>query len=112
MATNDHCLSGTGPTCRSREWWISGLGGRRVLVESWDYLPSSAPLGRYGNPDLYALNQAAFTDPGPRTFAPLRDRGVSWLVADSSAEGSVSPRLPDEAQLAFRSGDISVYRLP
>lgn len=111
MATNDHCLSGTGTgtDCDSREWWISGLGGRRVLLEGWAYLPSVAKKD-YHDLALYSLNQAAFTEPDATSLGAIRARGVRWLVADSDA-GTVSPDLPAVTDKVFESGTISVYRL-
>lgn len=111
MATNDHCLwsTGTDTSCDSREWWISGLGGRRVLLEGWAYLPSVAK-GEYHDLGLYALNQAAFTEPDASTLGAVRARGVRWLVADTSA-GPVSPDLAAATDKVFESGTVSVYRL-
>jgi len=111
MATNDHCLWGTGTdtSCDAREWWISGLGGRRVLLEGWAYLPGVAK-GAYHDLGLYALNQAAFTQPDASTLGAVRARGVRWLVADTSA-GPVSPDLAAATDKVFESGTVSVYRL-
>lgn len=110
MATNDHCLSGTGTSCNSREWWISGLGGRRVLLEGWAYLPGAAANKGYDDPALYALNQAAFIRPDASTLGAIRQRGVRWLVADSQA-GAVSPTLASQTTKVFQSGTVSVYKL-
>lgn len=110
MATNDHCISGTGMSCFSREWWISALGGRRVLLEGWAYLPGAAANKRYDNPALYALNQAAFTRPDASSLGAIRERGVRWLVADTEA-GAVSPALGSLTTKVFQSGTVSVYRL-
>lgn len=110
MATNDHCLSGTGMRCNSREWWISGLGGRRVLLEGWAYLPGAAANKGYDDPALYALNQAAFTRPDARTLGAVTQRGVRWLVADTQA-GTVSPKLSSLTTKVFQSGTISVYKI-
>lgn len=110
MATNDHCLSGSGTSCNSREWWISGLGGRRVLLEGWAYLPGAAAHKRYDDPALYALNQAAFTRPDAGTLGAVRQRGVRWLVADTQA-GTVSPALSSLTTKVFQSGTVSIYKL-
>ncbi|GAA2488077.1 hypothetical protein [Terrabacter carboxydivorans] len=110
MATNDHCLSGSGTRCNSREWWISGLGGRRVLLEGWAYLPGAAANKGYDDPALYALNQAAFTRPDASTLGAVKQRGVRWLVADTQA-GAVSPALSTLTTKVFSSGSVSVYKL-
>ena len=110
MATNDQCLNGRGPSCDAREWWVSGLAGRRVLLEGWAYLPASATPAGYQDPPLLALNQAAFTRPGAGTLGALRQRGVRWLVADTRA-GEVSTSLATLTTRVFESGAVSVYRL-
>ena len=121
IATNVHCLpTRTAPNCDARAFWVSGLSGRRVLVEGWGYTDAAqAANGRGGlgfarqpfdDPALLALNDGVFTDPTAEKASKLYTLGVRWLFADRRA-GTVSPDLADVASLQFRSGPVSVYRL-
>ncbi|MEO7000109.1 MAG: hypothetical protein ABI112_18690 [Terracoccus sp.] len=110
MATNDHCSTGSGLTCYSRQWWISGLAGRRVLIESWGYVPRAATSGWY-DPSLYALNQSVFTQPSAANVARLRARGVGWLVAEQGPGVVVSPRLDTVAVKKYENGHIAVFQI-
>jgi hypothetical protein len=110
LATNAHCRGAVQQPCDSRSWWISGLAGRRVLVEGWSYLPN----GRDGYPDqaLLRLNQTAFERPSAADVQALADRGVTWLVAQSVPGSSPSKALGTYAQERYRLGHIVVYELP
>jgi len=110
MATNAHCRNAAGASCDSRLWWISGLGGRRVLVEGWGYLPTAVA----GFPDqaLLRLNQAAFEHPTREAVQQLRDRGVSWLVAQTVPGSKPSADLGRFARERYRKGPIVIYQLP
>ena len=121
IATNVHCLpTRTAPNCDARAFWVSGLSGRRVLVEGWGYTDAAqAANGRGGlgfarqpfdDPALLALNDGVFTDPTAEKARKLYTLGVRWLFADRRA-GMVSPDLADVASPQFRSGPVSVYRL-
>ena len=109
MATNAHCRDAVGAPCLSRQWWISGLGGRQVLVDGWDYLPTADD----GFPDqeLLRLNQAAFEDPSSEAVRRLRDRGVTWLVAETVPNSRPSGRLGQFARERYRDGPIVIYEL-
>ncbi len=113
VATNRHCVTGPQrPGCPSIAFWVSGLGGRRTVLEGWGYASAakgwSAPSPF---PERLAVNDAVFTDPGVKTIARLRHRyGASWLVADTSA-GRVSSELARFAAPRFRSGEVTVYEL-
>ena len=111
MATNIHCLARQGLRCYSRKWWISGIGERRVLIESWGYTPRGAVSGYY-DPALYALNDKAFTDPTPGTLKALADKGVTWLVADrQDGYEAPSPLLDELATPRYSNSTITVYEL-
>lgn len=110
MATNDHCTTGSGLSCNSRQWWISGLAGRRVLIESWGFLPRAAEHGWY-DPGLYALNQSVFTQPSSANVAKLRALGVSWLVAERGPGVEISPRLDTLAVKKYDNGHIAVFQV-
>lgn len=110
MATNDHCATGSGLTCYSRMWWISGLAGRRVLIGSWGYVPRAATHGWY-DPTLYALNQSVFTSPSTANVAKLRARGVGWLVAERGPGLDVSARLGTVAAKKYDNAYIEVFQI-
>ncbi|WP_121031090.1 hypothetical protein [Terracoccus luteus] len=111
VATNDHCSTGSGPACNSRQWWLSGIAGRRVLLESWGYTPSAMRLERFDDRALYDLNQSAFVSPTPEVLAALRRRGVSWLVGERSPGLTVSRDLDRLADRRYDNGRVVVYRL-
>ncbi|MEO6996459.1 MAG: hypothetical protein ABI112_00055, partial [Terracoccus sp.] len=111
-ATNTHCLSGTGfgPECDSRRWWLSGLSGRRVLLESWSYVPAAVRVGYY-DPALYALNQSAFAAPTPEVLKRMQALGVSWLVAERLPGEVVSDRLNVLATPRWSNDLVTVWQL-
>ncbi len=111
-ATNTHCLSGSGlgPDCDSRRWWLSGLSGRRVLLESWSYVPAAAHIGYY-DPALYALNQLAFAAPTPAVLARMQALGVSWLVAERLPGEIVSDCLDVLATRRWSNSMVTVWQL-
>ena len=114
LATNRHCVTGRERAgCPALAFWVSGLGGRRTVLEGWGYsseakaVTDPAPF-----PARQALNDAVFTHPSVSTLDQLRQRyGVSWLVADTSA-GPVSFELARLAVPRFRGGSVTVYELP
>ncbi|MEU8296021.1 hypothetical protein AB0C04_01855 [Micromonospora sp. NPDC048909] len=122
VATNVHCrpVRTTGH-CDARAFWVTGLGGRRAVVESWGY--TDAALAAHGRDGLgyarqappdgeqFALNERIFATPTPVDLERLRrEYGVRWLVADTRA-GAVSPELAALAVVRHRSGPVTVYEL-
>ena len=113
VATNRHCVTGRQrPGCLSMAFWVSGLGGRRMVLEGWGYtsaakrVDSPTPF-----PERRAVNDAVFSHPSVTTIDRLRRRyGASWLVADRSA-GPVSSKLTLFAVPRFSSGEVTVYEL-
>ena len=102
---------------------ISGYLGMRdgaLLVEGWAYTTPAFDFGvahnvsdrtvPFWDPSLLATNDAAFTDPSLGALAALRDEeGVKWLfAATTTADSNALDRLAD---LRFRQGDFSVYKL-
>ena len=113
VATNRHCAEGLQrPGCLSLAFWVSGLGGRRTVLEGWGYTSAAEwPSGPTPFPERLAVNDAPFTDPSVNTMNRLRqDYGAGWLVADKSA-GPVSPELARFAVPRFTSGQVTVYEL-
>jgi len=113
VATNRHCSRGlVERACASNLYWVSGLGGRQTVLESWAYV---SVLGGPTRPDPYparrAENDALFTAPTAEGFARMkREFGLSWLVADSTAS-SISPELPRFATARFTAGTVTVYEV-
>ena len=113
VATNRHCVTGRErPSCPAIAFWVSGLGGRRTVLEGWGYSSEakwvSVPTPF---PERLAVNDAVFTHPSVTTIDRLRQRyAVSWLVADTSA-GPVSSELARFAVPRFSSGKVTVYEL-
>jgi len=113
VATNRHCVTGRErPSCPAIAFWVSGLGGRRTVLEGWGYSSEakwvSVPTPF---PERLAVNDAVFTHPSVTTIDRLRQRyAVSWLVADTSA-GPVSSELVRFAVPRFSSGKVTVYEL-
>ncbi|WFE58971.1 hypothetical protein [Micromonospora sp. WMMD712] len=122
VATNVHCRPvRTVAHCDARAFWVSGLGGRRTLVESWGYTDAalaghardgfSYPRQPAPDPELFARNERLFTAPTAGELdRARREDGVRWLLADPAA-GPVSPELARLAEPAFVAGPVTVYRL-
>ncbi|TDC66172.1 hypothetical protein E1258_03555 [Micromonospora sp. KC207] len=122
VATNVHCRPvPTVAHCDARAFWVSGLGGRRALVESWGYTDEalaahardgfSYPRQPAPDPELFARNERLFTAPTAGELDRVRrENGVRWLFADSAA-GPVSPELARLAEVRFVAGPVTVYRL-
>ncbi|MEV6812690.1 hypothetical protein AB0M52_11240, partial [Micromonospora sp. NPDC051296] len=122
VATNVHCRPvQTTPHCDARAFWVTGLGGRRAVVESWGYTDAAlAAHGRDGYrypqqppPDAaqFALNERAFTAPTRADLDQLRDAyGVRWLFADTRA-GAVSPELARLAPVRYTAGPVTIHEL-
>lgn len=122
VATNVRCQPvRTRPSCDARSFWVSGLSGRRVLLEGWAYTPWA--LAGHGvdelsyaaqppkDPDRLAHNDAAFTAPTAASLALLHSRyGVRWLLADKRA-APVSPALASLATERYSDGPVTVYEL-
>jgi hypothetical protein len=122
IATNVHCQGApTYPGCDARALWVTGLAGRRAVIESWAYTDAAlAGHGRDGRsyagqpaPDAarYELNERVFRAPTAQDLAQLkREYGVRWLFADTRA-GPVSPGLADFARVRLVSGPVTIFEL-
>jgi hypothetical protein len=116
LAVNDHCAGEEAPVCDSRVYWASGLAGRRVLLESWSYIPESADLA----PDtiirpafdltLLEFNQSLFTGPTADSTAEARSLGVDYLVATLGAT-EVSAELNSYCTTVFENDHVLVCAL-
>jgi hypothetical protein len=123
IATNVHCqpLSWVS-ACDARAFWVTGLTGRRTLVESWAYTDQAVRAdGVNGKrfslqpapyPARFALNQRVFATGEAADVARLRtDYHVRWLFADSRALGGVSPNLARVAHVRYHAGTVTIYQL-
>ncbi|MFK4090886.1 hypothetical protein ACI2LF_42670 [Kribbella sp. NPDC020789] len=123
VATNTWCrpIDAKAPGCDARGYLVSGLAGRRTVIEGWAYTNEAmAEQGVGGRryteqpspwPDRVALVTQAFAAPTPALLKRLHDQyGVRWLYADARA-GTVSPRLADLAPLRHSNGRITIYDL-
>jgi len=113
IATNRHCASGPErPNCQSVAFWVSGLGGRRTVLEGWGYTSAAkSSTGPTPFPMRLAVNDAVFAHPSAKTIDRLRrDYKASWIVADKSA-GPVSPEIAQFATPRFSRGPVTVYEL-
>ncbi|MGJ6964055.1 hypothetical protein ACSDR0_19280 [Streptosporangium sp. G11] len=120
VATNVHCLWGQENPCDSRQFWVSALTERRVLVEGWMYTAKNLARWRPGAPEHLGFwdeerlqrNDTAFRAPSAEVMRLLRERyGVRWLFVDERRTGPGS-RIGDFATFRFRSGDYALYQVP
>jgi hypothetical protein len=123
VATNVHCVNLlTRPNCESRAFWVSGLSGRRIVVEGWAFVPASikfhgtAGFGYSQQPPpdwaRFALNERVFADPTEEDLRRLREEyGVRWLFADTRA-GPVSSTLAAHATMRYADAPVTIYELP
>lgn len=120
VATNVHCRWGLENPCDSRQFWVSALTERHMLVEGWAFTATNADRWRPGqsvkhfpfwDQERYKLNEAAFLTPSTAAIRQLKERyGVRWLFVDEHGVGADS-RIGDFAPLRFRSGDCAVYEI-
>lgn len=122
VATNAHCVDViTTVNCSARGFWVSGLSGRRVVLEGWAYTPEGQSrqgvdgrtYDRQPSPDVERarLTREVFDDSDPAALAELRaDYGVRWLVSVHRA--GPTPTFPDAvARVRFDNGAVTVLRV-
>ncbi|WP_232828347.1 hypothetical protein [Kribbella monticola] len=109
------------PGCDARGYIVSGIAGRRVLLEGWAYTQQGmANNGVNGikyffqpSPwlDRVELTHQALTAPTPQLLDRLRSQyGVRWIYADLR-DGPVSPALDRLASLRHQESRVKVYEL-
>jgi hypothetical protein len=109
------------PGCDARGYIVSGIAGRRTLIEGWAYTQQAMSRQgvngkRYTNqpspwPDRVALINQALGAPTPEVLRRLRDQySVRWLYADLY-DGPVSPELARLARLRHREQHVQIYEL-
>ncbi|MET9316336.1 hypothetical protein ABZX12_31330 [Kribbella sp. NPDC003505] len=123
VATNTWCRPAGPPAagCDARGYLVSGIAGRRTLIEGWAY--TNQAMARQGDggrryteqpspwPDRVALTNQALTAPTADVLRRMRDEyGVRWLYADTR-NGPVSPALDQLAVRRHSVGKVRIYDL-
>ncbi|MEI8412539.1 MULTISPECIES: hypothetical protein [unclassified Kribbella] len=109
------------PGCDARGYIVSGIAGRRTLIEGWAYTNEAmAEQGVGGRryteqpspwPERVALTNQALAAPTPDLLRRLREEyQVRWLYADAR-DGTVSPALDRLAVLRHSVGKVRIYDL-
>jgi hypothetical protein len=113
IATNRHCA---GPeenqTCTARQFALSALSERRVLLEGWSYTtcPLSEPiLNKYWKEDFWKLNQDFFITPNNQNWEIFQKSGVDWLVVDSTRPSAANYN--KFADLVKSQGSVSLWKI-
>lgn len=123
VATNTWCRPAGPPAagCDARGYLVSGIAGRRTLIEGWAY--TNQAMARQGDggrryteqpspwPDRVALTNQALTAPTADVLRRMRDEyGVRWLYADTR-NGPASPALDQLAVRRHSVGKVRIYDL-
>jgi hypothetical protein len=123
VVTNTACMAQAGRrTCDARGYLVSGIGGRRTLMEGWAYTQQSLANQGKDNvsssylpspwPDRVALTAKALTAPTPELLAGLyRDHGVRWIFADKRTGKVAEHTLDRLADRRYTRGPVVVYQL-
>jgi hypothetical protein len=113
IATNRHCAGpAENQTCTARQFALSALSERRVLLEGWSYTtcPLSEPvLNKYWKEDFWKLNQGFFINPSAQNWGTFQQTGVDWLVVDSTRPSA--PNYNDFADLVKTEGSVSLWKI-
>ena len=123
VATNTWCRPAgpQRPGCDTRGYIVSGIAGRRTVIEGWAYTSQAMANHGVGGkrytqqpspwPDRVAITDQALYTPTPAVLQRLRrEYAVRWLYADLR-DGRVSPRLAQLAALRHSQGQIRIYEL-
>jgi hypothetical protein len=113
IATNRHCAGlEENQTCTARQFALSALSERRVLLEGWSYTtcPLSEPiLNKYWNENFWKLNQDFLIDPNAQNWEMFQKSGVDWLVVDSTRPSASDYN--DFAKLVKTEGSVSLWKI-
>jgi hypothetical protein len=113
IATNRHCAGIEEiQTCTARQFALSALSERRVLLEGWSYTtcPLSEPiLNKYWNENFWKLNQAFLINPNAQNWELFQKTGVDWLVVDSTRPSASNYN--DFADLVKTEGSVSLWKI-
>jgi hypothetical protein len=113
IATNRHCA---GPeenqTCTARQFALTALSERRVLLEGWSYTPcplTEPVVNKYWKENFWKLNQDFLINPNAQNWELFLKTGVDWLVVDSTRPSSANYN--DFAELIKTEGTISLWKI-
>lgn len=120
--TNGFCrpLSSSIPNCDARSYIVSGLAGRRVVLEGWAYTPDAQrthgenglPVQQQPSPwpERFALSNGVFRTPTEELIEEARSRyAVRWFVGFKRV-GSISDELRSLlGQPAFENDDVVIF---
>jgi hypothetical protein len=113
IATNRHCAGmEENQTCTARQFALSALSERRVLLEGWSYTtcPLSEPiLNKYWNERFWNLNQDFLINPNAQNWEMFQKSGVDWLVVDSTRPSASNYN--DFAELVKTEGSVSLWKI-
>jgi hypothetical protein len=113
IATNRHCAGlEENQTCTARQFALSALSERRVLLEGWSYTtcPLSEPiLNKYWKEDFWKLNQDFLINPNTHNWEKFKKTGVDWLVVDSTRPSAKNYN--DFADLIKTEGSMSLWKI-
>jgi hypothetical protein len=113
IATNRHCAGmEETQTCTARQFALSALSERRVLLEGWSYTtcPLSEPiLNKYWKEDFWKLNQDFLISPNAQNWGVFQKTGVDWLVIDSTRPSAKNYN--DFAELVKSEGSVSLWKI-
>jgi hypothetical protein len=113
IATNRHCAGmEENQTCTARQFALSALSERRVLLEGWSYTtcPLSEPiLNKYWKEDFWKLNQDFLINPNAQNWEKFQKTGVDWLVVDSTRPSAANYN--DFADLIKTEGTMSLWKI-
>ncbi|MFI6833908.1 hypothetical protein ACIBG5_42815 [Kribbella sp. NPDC050241] len=123
VATNTWCRPAgpQTPGCDARGYLVSGIAGRRTVMEGWAYTNQAmAEQGVGGRryteqlspwPERVTLTTEALATPTPDRLRRLRDEyDVRWLYVDAR-DGTVSTELDRLATLRHSIGKVRIYDL-
>jgi hypothetical protein len=107
--------------CDARGYIVSGIAGRRTLLEGWAYTQRGlAANGVNGRkyifqpspwPERVELTNRVLTAPTPQLLAQLWSQyGVRWIYADLR-DGPISPNLDNLAVLRHQESRVKIYEL-
>jgi hypothetical protein len=122
VATNAYCVAVvTTKNCPARGFWVSGLSGRRVVLEGWAYTGEAEKLQGVGGltydrqpapfPDRFKLNEAVFGRSDRTALSEMRTQfGVRWLVSVHRA--GPTPSFPDSvARVRFENHAVTIFEV-
>jgi len=109
------------PGCDARGYLVSGIAGRRTLMEGWAYTQQALATNGVGGkvfrvqaspwPDRVQLTIRILTAPTSQLLEEVRQQhGARWIYADRR-NGPVSAKLDELAVLRYQDGEVKIYEL-